>query len=102
MTLRVTGKVRASDRFVAPGELRKRLLAAFQANGIEIPVRGQVVMSPSTPGAGRAPDPLAVTRDRRPLVDHDAPDERAGLGRGRRPLAAPADRSRMFEWTYAR
>ena len=37
MTLRVTGKVRASDRFSAPGELRKRLLAAFQANSIEIP-----------------------------------------------------------------
>jgi small conductance mechanosensitive channel len=37
MTLRVTGKVRASDRFTAPGELRKRLLAAFQANGIDIP-----------------------------------------------------------------
>ncbi len=51
MTLRVAGKVRASDRFVAPGELRKRLLAAFQANGIEIPVRGRVVLSqPSTPG----------------------------------------------------
>ena len=31
MTLRVAGKVRASDRFTAPGELRKRLLAAFQA-----------------------------------------------------------------------
>ena len=37
MTLRVTGKVRASDRFTAPGELRKRLLVAFDANGIEIP-----------------------------------------------------------------
>ena len=49
MTLRVTGRVRASDRFVAPGELRKRLLAAFRSNGIEIPVRGQVVMSPQTP-----------------------------------------------------
>ncbi len=40
MTLRVAGRVRAADRFVAPGELRKRLLAAFQSNGIEIPVRG--------------------------------------------------------------
>jgi small-conductance mechanosensitive channel len=51
MTLRVAGKVRASDRFVAPGELRKRLLAAFQANGIEIPVRARVVASqPPKPG----------------------------------------------------
>ena len=47
MTIRVTGKVRASDRFVAPGELRKRLLAAFHANGIEIPVRSQVLSGPS-------------------------------------------------------
>jgi moderate conductance mechanosensitive channel len=49
MTLRVTGKVRASDRFTAPGELRKRLLAAFQANGIEIPVRGQLPQPVPTP-----------------------------------------------------
>jgi moderate conductance mechanosensitive channel len=48
MTLRVAGKVRASERFVAPGELRKRLLAAFQTNGIEIPVRGRVVVSQSS------------------------------------------------------
>jgi small conductance mechanosensitive channel len=48
MTLRVAGKVRATDRFVAPGELRKRLLAAFQTNGIEIPVRGRVVLSRSS------------------------------------------------------
>ena len=46
MTLRVAGKVRAADRFIAPGELRKRLLAAFQANGIEIPVRGYVTPQP--------------------------------------------------------
>jgi small-conductance mechanosensitive channel len=50
MTLRVAGKVRASDRFVAPGELRKRLLDAFQANGIEIPVRGYVVPQPGVSG----------------------------------------------------
>jgi small-conductance mechanosensitive channel len=41
MTLRVAGRVRASERFVAPGELRKRLLTEFRANGIEIPVRTQ-------------------------------------------------------------
>jgi small-conductance mechanosensitive channel len=41
-TLRVSGKVRAVDRWSAPSELRKRLLAAFQASGIEIPVRGRV------------------------------------------------------------
>jgi small conductance mechanosensitive channel len=34
--LRVSGRVRAADRFAAPGELRRRLLEAFQANKIEI------------------------------------------------------------------
>jgi small conductance mechanosensitive channel len=53
MTLRVAGRVRASDRFVAPGELRKRLLSAFQANGIEIAVRGRMVLA-QDPGAAAA------------------------------------------------
>jgi small conductance mechanosensitive channel len=48
MTLRVTGKVRAADRFTAPGELRKRLLAAFKANGIEIPIRAQLTQPPTS------------------------------------------------------
>ena len=60
MTLRVVGRVRASDRFVAPGELRKRLLAAFQANGIEIAVRGRMVLAREPAAAG------AAQRRRRP------------------------------------
>ena len=56
MTLRIVGKVRASDRFVAPGELRKRLLAAFQANGIEIAVRGRMVLT-REPAAAAATGP---------------------------------------------
>ena len=51
MTIRITGKVRASDRFIAPGELRKRLLAAFQSNGIEIPVRGVGAQAGTQSGA---------------------------------------------------
>lgn len=39
VTLRITGKVRAADRWSAPSELRKRIVAAFQANAIEMPVR---------------------------------------------------------------
>jgi small conductance mechanosensitive channel len=62
MTLRVAGKVRASDRFRAPGELRKRLLAAFQANGIQIPVRGRMVLErEATAAAGpTSPDDAGV------------------------------------------
>jgi small-conductance mechanosensitive channel len=44
VTIRVAGKVRAADRWAAPSELRQRILAAFQVNGIEIPVRGRMVL----------------------------------------------------------
>ncbi len=57
VTIRVAGKVKAADRWAAPSELRQRLLAAFQANGIDIPVRGQVV-------AGRV-GPTAAATSRR-------------------------------------
>jgi len=53
-TLRVSGKVRAADRWAAPSDLRKRLLAAFQANAIELPVRGRVVEDRG-PGASGPP-----------------------------------------------
>lgn len=61
--LRIGGRVRAPDRFSAPGELRKRLLAALQANQIEIP--GVQRFRPLTPG-GEAPD--------RPRVEHPPAD----------------------------
>ncbi len=50
ITVRVAGKVRPADRWTAPSELRKRLIAAFQANGIEIPARAQAPLgSPAGP-----------------------------------------------------
>ena len=56
VTLRVAGTVRATDRWTAPSELRKRLLAAFSEHGIEIPVRGQVVLDrPAAAGPAGAP-----------------------------------------------
>jgi small conductance mechanosensitive channel len=51
-TLRISGKVRAADRWSAPGELRKRIVAAFQANGIEIPARGRVMFTREAVGLG--------------------------------------------------
>jgi moderate conductance mechanosensitive channel len=50
--LKILGTVRAQDRWTAAGELRKRLLAAFRANDIEIP-RPQRVVLTREPG-GRA------------------------------------------------
>lgn len=53
-TIRVAGKVRAADRWVAPSELRKRLLEAFQANGIALPAGSRVggEAEPGGPSAG--------------------------------------------------
>ena len=64
-TIRVAGKVRAADRWAAPSELRKRLLAAFQANGIVLPAGGRVGAEPDPggPPAAVVPAPSAETVD---------------------------------------
>jgi hypothetical protein len=56
--------MRAEDRWLAPGELNRRLLAAFSAEGIELAQRGRVVMMPpAAPAAAAAgaegPAPLS-------------------------------------------
>jgi small conductance mechanosensitive channel len=59
VTLKILGTVRAADQWVASGDFRKRLLAAFKEHGIEIP-RPQRVILTRDPGAelppGLAPD----------------------------------------------
>lgn len=45
ITLKVLGMVRAQEQWAAGGELRKRLLAAFAAYGIEIPRPQRVVLA---------------------------------------------------------
>jgi moderate conductance mechanosensitive channel len=60
VTLKILGTVRAGDRWSAAGELRKRVLAAFRANGIEMP-RAQRVFS--APGDNQATPPVAGPTD---------------------------------------
>lgn len=55
VTLKILGTVRAPDQWAAAGELRKRLLAAFQEHGIEIP-RPQRVVLARQPGGLPPPD----------------------------------------------
>jgi small-conductance mechanosensitive channel len=45
VTLKILGSVRAPEQWAAGGEFRKRLLAALEANGIEIPRPQRVVLS---------------------------------------------------------
>ena len=45
ITLKLLGSVRAGEQWATAGELRKRLLAAFHENGIEIPRPQRVVLS---------------------------------------------------------
>ena len=47
VTLKILRSVRASDQWSASGDFRKRLLAAFAANGNEIPRPQRVVLSSS-------------------------------------------------------
>lgn len=56
VTLKVGGRVRAADRWTAPGEFRRRLPLAFQADGIETARRGSIV-------AGKGPTSGAVVVD---------------------------------------
>ena len=44
VTLKILGTVRASEQWAASGEFRKRLLEAFDENGIEIPRPHRVVV----------------------------------------------------------
>ncbi len=57
VTLKILGSVRATEQWAAGGEFRKRLLAALQANGIEIPRPQRVVLSRDQGGIGGAAIP---------------------------------------------
>jgi small-conductance mechanosensitive channel len=70
ITLKILGTVRAPDQWAAAGELRKRLLAAFAANGIEIPRPQRVVISKDQNG----PDATGLPGPG-PTDDELAPDE---------------------------
>ena len=63
ITLRILGSVRAADQWEARGDFRKRLLAAFDANGIEIPRPQRVVLSRDPTTADTPADPLEPAPD---------------------------------------
>ena len=66
ITLKVLGMVRATEQPAASGELRRRLLVAFAANGIEIPqapARGARAEHRPRPVPGGRHDPPGPTQD---------------------------------------
>ena len=60
ITLKILGSVLAVDQWAAGGELRKRLLSAFAANGIEIPRPQRVILSRDPDGSGPRPPEATV------------------------------------------
>jgi len=76
VTLKILGTVRAPDQWAAAGEFRKRLLAAFRANGIDIP-RPQRVVLAHDPAAVGDPDAAAAAADASAAADDVSavPDE---------------------------
>ena len=60
VTLKVLGQVRAAEQWAVGGELRKRILAAFAANGIEIPFPHRVIVNRAA-GPASEPDAAAST-----------------------------------------
>ncbi len=62
VTLKVLGQVRAAEQWAVAGELRKRILAAFAKNGIEIPFPHRVMISRSA-GSEVGPEPAATDGD---------------------------------------
>lgn len=64
VTLKVLGQVRPAEQWAVAGELRKRILGAFAAEGIEIPFPHQVMVTRERGGgAGAGP---AATQVREP------------------------------------
>jgi small conductance mechanosensitive channel len=55
VTLKIIGTVRASEQWAVGGELRKRLLIAFQEEGIELPQAQRVVLTQSAARGGVPP-----------------------------------------------
>jgi small conductance mechanosensitive channel len=63
VTLKILGTVRAPDQWAAAGEFRKRLLAAFNEHGIEIPRPQRVVLAGEPGGPPPPDDSMAGTAD---------------------------------------
>jgi small-conductance mechanosensitive channel len=62
VTLKVLGQVKAAEQWAVAGELRKRILAAFGREGVEIPYPHQVIVTRGGGAAGGSDPRLEVGR----------------------------------------
>jgi len=76
VALKVLGQVRPAEQWAVAGELRKRILAAFSAEGIDVPFPHQVIVSRETGGG-----PAAVVGPAEPSADAGDPTEPVGPNR---------------------
>jgi small conductance mechanosensitive channel len=81
VTLKILGSVRALDQWAAGGEFRKRLLAALEANGIEIPRPQRVILS-RDPSTGTIAAATGATAGDGATGELDGADSADGSGAG--------------------
>jgi len=55
VTLKILGQVQAAQQWAVAGELRKRVLAGFAREGIQIPFPHRVIVNSTGPGASTGP-----------------------------------------------
>lgn len=57
VTLLATARIRATERWSAPSEFRRRLVTALDAAGVTLPQRGRLVFAGTAPGRAETPSP---------------------------------------------
>ncbi len=78
VTLKVLGQVRPAEQWAVAGELRKRILAAFATEGIEVPYPRQVMVTAGPARTAEATEPEATQEARDPeATEPEAPSEPA-------------------------
>lgn len=92
VTIKITGMVKPSDQWAVAGELRRRLLVAFDAAGIEIPFPHRVVIArgegAAPPVSGPTPGSGDVPRDRPAEPADTARRDVPSLPRGTGPVGS--------------
>ena len=78
ITLKIYGTVRAEARWDAAGNFRKRLLAAFEANGIELARPSRLVLTGGLVAPSGAPPARGPAGARRPAPGDATPGSGGG------------------------